>query len=278
VTVTGTVTGSNGTPVAADLVFEGLAFTDIMGQPNYTLFEFVGMASARPSGPSGAPTFSVQLPQGQYRVDVTPADSTSATTIFPSVDLQGGGVAPALTENFPLGARPTVTGFARVADGRPLAGAAVLAIPTGCFAPNGGADAGATAGPPPLSPWCLPRPAQTTTQSNGLFSLALDPGVFSLSVRPSDGTRLPWVTQRDVSVPAPPSPPGKPIAVKVPAVPAPFSAGLQLVDPNGNPMIHAIVRAFAMPPGSSAGPAVELGEAITDETGNYEMYLALPSQ
>jgi hypothetical protein len=274
VTVTGTVSGADGSPVGADLVFEGEAFTDITGQPNYTLFEFVGMASARPAKAGAASRFSVQLPQGQYRVDVRPADTASPTTVFDQVDLQAGGAAPAVTKNFILGAMSTVRGSAKVADGRPLEGATVVALPIGCFAPTGVADAATAGEAPALSPWCLPRPAQTITQSDGSFSLALDPGEFALSVRPSDGTRLPWVTYPSFSVAA--SPPPKPLPPV--EVPAPFSAGLTLVDFTGYPVVHAIVRAYWVPPAGSTAAAVELGEAITDANGNYEMYLTLPSQ
>jgi hypothetical protein len=193
------------------------------------------------------------------------------------VDL-ASGAAIAVTKSFALGAIPTLSGLAKVADQRPLAGATVIAIPTHCFEPNSIADARGLATPPAPSPWCMPRPAQTTTASDGSFSLAIDPGAYALSVRPSDGTRLPWVTQ-PISVSLAPA--GFQGKVQF-MVPAPFSVGLQLVDPYGNRLVHAIVRAFAEPPAvtsvSGTNPAVELGEAITDENGNYEMYVTLPSQ
>ena len=68
----------------------------------------------------------------------------------------------------------------------------------------------------------------------------------------------------------------KPVSVAF-TVPAPLYAGLELLDPIGNPIVNAIVRAFALPAQTSPPtPAIELGEAITDATGQYDLYVALP--
>jgi hypothetical protein len=263
----------NDRPIDAALVFEGLEFIDASGQP-IPGFEYVGTTGAAAVG-SVSSGYSIVLPRGKYRVDVLPVDASIPTQIFGPVDVEAGSVT-SIAQSFPLGPMATIAGSAYVADGRPLVGASVVAIPTGCFELAAIADAGAWATPPTATEWCLPRPAQTTTDNFGNFSLKIDPGDFALSVRPNDGTRLPWVTQ-PISVSAAQA--TSPISF---VIPAPFSAGLQLVDPLGNRMVHAIVRAFAAPPTTSSttsgGRAVELGEAITDENGNYEMYLTLPSQ
>jgi len=177
-------------------------------------------------------------------------------------------------------------GNAVVADGRPLGGATVDAVPIHCLAGS--------------SPWCMPRPAQTTTAANGSFYLgALDPGRYLLRVRPADGTRLPW---KVVSAFPPVEPAGDlpplPIEAGTIVVPAPVSAGLQLLDSPGEVLIRAVVRVFTMPvpapmppagpPGCTPGattmqaqlavPAIEVGQAITDAQGKYELYLAPPTQ
>jgi hypothetical protein len=128
------------------------------------------------------------------------------------------------------------------------------------------------------TPECLPRAAQTTAAVDGSFGFTLDPGAYVLRVRPLDGTRLPWWASPTLIV--------GPVAVTygTVSVPAPQYAGLTLHDAKDNPIVNALVRAFQLPaPGSTGGsPAftqwVEIGEAITDSTGHYDMYLAPPAQ
>ncbi len=64
-------------------------------------------------------------------------------------------------------------------------------------------------------------------------------------------------------------------------IPAPFSLGMTLTDSamhlmTNNPVVNAVVRVYTDP--SAGGPAVELGRALTDAEGNYEMFLAPPPQ
>jgi hypothetical protein len=49
---------------------------------------------------------------------------------------------------------------------------------------------------------------------------------------------------------------------------------LDAADP-GNPIVNAVVQVFTAP---DAGPAVEIGRALTDATGRYDMVLRPPSQ
>jgi hypothetical protein len=51
---------------------------------------------------------------------------------------------------------------------------------------------------------------------------------------------------------------------------------LTLHDAQENPIVNAIVRVFQQA-GQPAG-WVEIGRAITDATGHYDMYLAPPTQ
>jgi hypothetical protein len=66
-------------------------------------------------------------------------------------------------------------------------------------------------------------------------------------------------------------------------VPAPVYAGWTLHDAADNAIVNALVRVFQPPSaGSSSTPAltqwVEIGRAITDSTGHYDMYLAPAGQ
>ncbi len=286
VTVTGNVVASvSGTPVAADLVFEALAITDQNGL-NPTNFEFVGYASARPASPGGPSAYYVVLPPGQYRVMTSPPRSRLEADerrddhrpIWSTAD------SPSLSQDFAVSAMSAVTGTAKIADGRLLSGATVEALPTQCFTPPPAADAG-TAGlviAPASSPSCLPRPSQVTTAGDGSFKLPLDPGGYLLRVRPADGTRLPWVTQA-LTVPQV-SDAGTPAAAPVKfTVPAPVYAGLRLLDPMGNAIVNAIVRAFPLPTQTAPAPsvparAIELGEAITDVDGQFDLYIVSTPQ
>jgi len=123
------------------------------------------------------------------------------------------------------------------------------------------------------------------TLGDGSFELPLDPGSYVLRVRPADASRLPWVTQSLTVEPASGSAPVVPAAPVKFKVPAPVYAGTQLLDPSGTPIVNAIVRAYPMstptsPAASSTAPApaIELGEAITDVNGHFDLYVAPTGQ
>jgi hypothetical protein len=250
VKVTGSVVDLTGaTPIEADLLFEAQS-VDVAGPPlalNTANFEYTGRASARIDA-TGASTFSVTLPAGTYELTVRPLDTdhqvtgTAAYTVDPAT---GAPPAPLRVD-----VARTVQGSAFVADGRPLAGATIEAIPVSCYVGS--------------SPLCLPREAQTACAADGSYTLSLDPGGYVLRVQPEDGTRLPWVTQSlAVGV--------TPVTVPGIHVPAPVHAPQRLLDYLGNAIVAAVVRVYELP---ANGPAVEVGRALTDSTGTYDMYLA----
>ncbi len=57
------------------------------------------------------------------------------------------------------------------------------------------------------------------------------------------------------------------------APPARLSFTLRDPSLNGNPIVRAMVRIFALAPGRGP-PAVEIGRAMTDESGKCEILLA----
>lgn len=247
VTVTGHVYAANGANVDATLIFEATS----VAAAN---FEFTTSITA-----TGGSPYSVTLPPGQYQVDVRPSSTALALSVV------SAGIEQNEQLDFVVGAPQTVTGAARVADGRPLAGAMVDAIGVQCVST-------ATS-----STECLPRSTVAATDVHGSYALQLDPGSYTIRVRPADGTRLPWVT-----VPEPLVVDGvsAPVLANV-IVPAPMAVGLTLDDPSGNPIANALVRVFRMPSqsagASASSTAVELGEAMTGTDGSYEMYVAPPS-
>ena len=112
----------------------------------------------------------------------------------------------------------------------------------------------------------MPRPAQAIADPAGSYALALDPGQFDFRAMPPGGSLLPWVEQ---PWPSPDAPDG---GVPILSVPAPMSIGLRVTDPAGNPIPNALVRAFR----DGGQGAVEVGDAITDGTGVYQMFIAPP--
>jgi hypothetical protein len=263
--VRGAVVAPDGmTPVEGDIVFELTAAYDAKGLPQANNFEFTAVThttldtSAQPE----QATFSITLPRGKYRVTVRPTGGANAVTVIhPDPFIVAFNGDPLTGNTLQVQAKVQVSGIAIVADSRQLSGATVVAVPVGC-------SEGATTSA------CLPRAQQTTTGADGTFGacdahgdgcpLLLDPGEYILHVRPMDGTALPWVVQ-SLLVQGTQS-----IVLMHIEVPAPVYAGLRLVDPAENPIVRAVVRVFTTP---SMGNAVEVGRAITDENGHFDMYL-----
>jgi hypothetical protein len=264
VTISGRLVTTEGAAVPADIVFTATDITDRTGTRFPPNFEFVAHAST--TIVRGVSTYSVLLPRGHYQIAVRPTDDSSAVTVVPRAVGQEDDVAT--EQDIEVQALARVTGIASVTDGRRLAEGLVEASSIACAtsAPSSG---------PAADPSCLPREAQTLTAADGTFALDLDPGTYQLRVSPAQGSHLPWVTQTIAVESAPMELP--PIAV-----PAPVDLGLTLIDsaPLGpNPVSNALVRVFTQPSFSpGASPPVELGQAVTDEGGHFDVYLAPPGQ
>lgn len=266
VPIRGTVVASDGTALAAQLVFDSMtldAFSPTRELEHYDVLHYTATASASIDD-GGSAAYAITLPQGQYRLTIRPLDTTAAVTIVRPFIV----VPPNPPAGDPAPSSPDVTalplqfvqGFASVADNRPLTGATIDAVPVKCF--DGTA-----------SPSCMPRAAQAITAADGSYAFGpgggppgLDPGSYVLRARPADGSRLPWVWQAIVVGPSP-------VVPSTFVVPAPVYAGMTVLDAASppNPVINAVVRMFAIQP---QGPAVEVGRALTDTSGYYDMYLA----
>ena len=285
VTVTGRIETPAGDPVPAFVEFTATSITKPNGERFPPNFEFTASVSTTPDKHTGAATYSALLPRGEFRIAVRPTDGKNAVTV---VTRTVGGEGNEMTgEDIDVGPLVTVSGTAAVADGRlsrrgdrggpPLACAPVPGAAAMTDTSEDGGDGTGPVDAAAISEDCLPREASGLTGDDGGFNLAVDPGQYLLRVRPRDGSRLPWKVQ--------------PIVVDTTGfkagkveIPAPISVGMRLTDSvNGtmpmavnNPVVNAIVRVFTDP--TQTGSAVELGEAITDVNGNYEMYIAPPTQ
>src|SRR5580658_445163 len=120
--IAGSILAEDGSSVAADVFFEALAITDANGNSNTSNFEFVGEAQATPNGSFGLPTYSIELPQGTYRLSVRPLDPTLQVT---SLTLVVGSQNDPSVGNVYVAPLRTAYGAATVADGRNLSGAEI---------------------------------------------------------------------------------------------------------------------------------------------------------
>jgi hypothetical protein len=258
VVVTAEVT-AGGVSAPTNLTFEA---TDILVDGVETMSNFTYTASVTTTTDAlGRATFSIALPPGEYLVVARPfpdAPPASATTLASVVVPETGPLAaPAIA----LATTQSVTGLLVTGDGRPVSYATVEAIPTGCATlPTSVFDS------PFLSTSeCLPRPGTTTSTADGLFALSLDPGQYLLRARPADGTAFPWVMTA-ISVA------NEPVAIGPLVVPLPLGLAMRLVDTADNPIVQALVRVYSLP---TTGQAIELGNALTDDNGQFSMFVSL---
>jgi hypothetical protein len=269
VSVSGKLTAADGSPVSGTVTFTAIDLFDRSGATFPNNFEFVTRVSSITGSRTGASTYSALLPQGDYAIAVQPTTDAAAVTL--STRPIGGPTGTTVTADLSLGRVVSVTGTIRVADGRPVGDGIVEALPTACateaMPPPPDASSTQSVAIGPASDACLPRPAQTLTDDDGRFGLALDPGTYLLRVRPVEGSHLPWVRQTLQIAPG-----QGPTPLEAITIPAPSRLQMTLSDTNQNPIPNAIVRVFTDP--SLAGAAIELGRAITDSTGNYEIDLA----
>jgi hypothetical protein len=272
VAVSGSVTGADGvTPVAADLVFDATGIYTAGSPPILYSdnFEYRAWASARMDPHSGASVYTVALPPGQYTVTASPLASGQSVTVVQLFQVDppgaatdadggtgsdGGDGGTGSGRGITLSAQQPVLGEAVLSDKRPLSGATVEAIPSQCAV--GQSDV------------CLPRFAETVTAADGSFALMLDQGGYTLRIAPPDGTGFGWFVQTVLVGPAP-------VYLPKYTVDVPARASLVLHDSLDNAIVGAVVRVYQIP---SKGPALELGRAITDSSGFYEMYLTPRTQ
>ena len=123
--------------------------------------------------------FSVTLPPGVLRAYVVPDDpSLALTQASLTLDAFAGTQSG---KTLVVNPRSHVTGRVLLPDGTPVYAADVVVGPS--------ADAPFSSDDPHLRP----RESSGTTDTEGRFDVLSDSGLVDVSVRPHDGTRLPWV-------------------------------------------------------------------------------------
>ncbi len=234
--VSGRVVGEAG--VVAQIAFVSTAITTLDGAPSSSL----GYSAAVRTDASGR--FATVLPPGTYDAFVTPQGLAQSRQ---SVTVQGAGVEVTLR----VRRKGVVSGMVRLSDGR------VVAIAEVEWAPSQARRAPA---------WAAPRAARTVTDDLGAFAVALDEGEYDLSVQPEAQSGFPRV----VSLGRPVGPDDA--TIEELTIVAPTRVAWTVKDPSGlAPIVRAVVRAFAYVP--TAGQYVEVGAALTDSAGQFEMLL-----
>ncbi len=119
----------------------------------------------------------------------------------------------------------------------------------------------------------LPRTSTAYTDSLGVFELLADPGRLDLSLRPPSTTNFPWLVRRNIAIDA-----SQPQALEFGALTlaAPVVLVGTLLTPEGPPLAGATLRAWLAPAPSTSEmrpSAIVIGEAATDDAGNYRLLL-----
>jgi hypothetical protein len=244
-TITGVVALGEGvalTGIPARLLFTSTRLRRADGTPD-PLLRFSTAVSTDLTG-----HFSTVLPPGFYDVTIEPAEGTGLSKVKDTFD-----TSQQLAKTYFPPRRTIATGRAVLTDGRPLAEADILAVPSNV---------------PVVGNAVQPRPARTRTGPDGAFRLEVDQGQYDFIVEPQSGTGFPRIVQlRSFAT-------GTADLGEI-LVGPPTRLSFTLRDPglNGNPILRATVRIFALAPGRGP-PAVEIGRAMTDESGKCEILLA----
>jgi len=214
---------------------------------------------------------------GTLRVYVVPDDPELALTVF---DKQVGPAPVQQGVTLQVNRRTHVKGRVVLPNGMPVFAADVIV--------NASADSPFL---PKDDPLARPRESRATTDTNGVFDVPSDPGFVDISIRPHDGTNFPWVVLTNRVVPPNDgSDAGVQVTLNVAdvVIPEPSrytqAASGVLTDSLGNPIVHAVVRAYAFPP-VAAGPdggtpqtrgARLLGMTVTDESAKFQLFVVPP--
>ncbi len=215
--------------------------------------------------------FEVELLPGDYRVFLSPATGgenvNRATTLAGSAVIETQAAdGPQRGQVYMLEPGPRYQGTVRAWDGRPLENVLVRAVALGVV---GYLDEVAE----------YNRPSETVTDKDGIFTLAVDVGIYDLVARPTVTSGYPWryVAWRYVA--------NRVLNGKDTPLDAPLDvvAGFLLPIPvllagtlheDGQVAAGASVDAFALVPGEGGRRAVPIARTTTDEKGGYTLLLS----
>jgi hypothetical protein len=265
VTVTGQVRGADNNGVRSTVTFVNSTF-QIQGLP-------AAFGPAAATDETGR--YTTRLFPGSYRVIIVPegADDNIPASAKPARPWalterqQTIGTEPTQVVDMTVARTRVIEGFATagIADG-PAQGATLEASPLDTT-PLGVLGKVFT---PPVSP---SKASVAVDDSNGHFSLILDPGYYDFVLKPATTSNFAWWIFPSVRV-LTAEQPGQ-VGTFDPQLlyPVPLKGIITVTMPDktAQPLRNAIVQAYARTP---AGNVTQVGTARTDDMGRY--YVALP--
>ncbi len=205
-----------------------------------------------------------------YAINVTlPANSLYASQCAKSGDVAAGGSAvnspsaPTLTPTpVALVARPILTGALTDSHGYPVANVSVTATPGPTAA--GGCTAMATS------------PSTTTTTTDGMFTLNLDPGTYQLDYDPPSGSSAPRFTE-PVPFVVSATDSGQ-LLHNVALPPGGLVQGMAFIPGGSQPLSSATIRFFE--PRCTGTPCTTppwlRAQTVTDANGQFQVVVPVP--
>ncbi|MBK8171294.1 MAG: hypothetical protein IPK60_13240 [Sandaracinaceae bacterium] len=209
--------------------------------------------------------FSLLLVNGTYEIVITPpSDAVNGhnmlgVSVVQNVHIETpvSGVPGIMGQVFSLPQRAELTGSVMTSDGRPMIGATIEAAALGRLLDGVGP---ATA---------LNRSNQTVTDDDGLFALALDLGMYDLTLKPPAESGFPWIVRTNFSIP-----PIDGVTEEMLMFNAPIPLHGVVRDRIGTPLANVELRAFAVFDMVDGGlRSVQIGRAISESDGTYELLL-----
>ncbi len=120
-----------------------------------------------------------------------------------------------------------------------------------------------------------PNSATTVTGGNGSFALAVDPGMFDMSMQPPQASQMPWLVRPRVTIKS-----NEPNTTDLGTLPISNPVVLHgtLSSPFGEGIEHAVIRAWLAPESTSDNEldrptAIQIAETTADENGRYTLLL-----
>jgi hypothetical protein len=272
-TVSGLVETADNVPLEADLIIEstpvvvdkgGIAIQTSTDSNRNSSRRALSFATTTRTSSKGH--YDVTLPPGEYDVFVSPVDPNAAAAASNSMTILIRNEPPytAAAQTQHAARFVTLRGVVRAGDGRPLPAATVEVHPDALTVAT-------------IDPRRWRHVRSTTTAADGSYAIDVEPGTLDLIVRPVEGTGFPVTTRSNLDVTADASPSGSGDVV----VPAPVITDFVLDDYLDNPVAGASVGAFAETEDAGAPATVprgqtQIGRAMTDGTGHFEMLLVPP--
>lgn len=254
--VEGHVLDADAKPVVASVTLQSTGlWGDIGNNAAYTIA----------TGTDSEGLFNAKVPPGTYRVIAKPLNDEALATAEATWVIEDDSVTCFCGQVVTVPPKVTLEADVQTPNQGPLLQANVVASPSL---------------PPPISYFDrqlgrapeLPREALGAVDA-GFLSMAVDPGAFDFSVRPPPGSLFPWLVRSRLTVQPDSAEAFSSVGTLTIAHPVVVSGVVK--DPFGDAVPGASIRAW-LPVKDKEGVArtvIQVGEASTNESGGYTLYL-----